>query len=320
LSRLFDHLLETAPRGEGLRSVLLAGASRAALDTSAQKLAEAALCPRVPADPSCSACRRIRERTHPDLFVAERQGMQIPIERVREAIAFAAGRPYEARRRVAWVREAHELGREAANALLKSLEEPGECLLWILTSTKPEEVLATIRSRCPILRLPPVSSAARIARLISAGHSREDAADIDALSEGSDDGEVPDLPTARALRARILDALIAAGARRHLSVVLMLAEELSASRDPERSRMLASLLRDAALLAAGGSAAFLRHRAEAGRLATVGQLFPASALAEAAVAADSITEDSRRSRKLRLCYEELLLELAGRQSGAGSRQ
>jgi DNA polymerase III subunit delta' len=310
MSRLLDHLLETAPRGDGPRSVMLSGSSRASLDTAARMLAEAALCPTIPVDASCSACRRVRERTHPDLFVAEREGMQIPVERARDAIAFAAGRPYEARRRVVWVREAHELGHEAANALLKSLEEPGAFVLWILTSTKPEGVLATIRSRCPLLRLTRAPSDQRRGLLETAGHSAEDAADIDVLSAEPDEAETLDLAVARALRARILDALIAAGARRQLSSLLLLADELSASREPSLSGMLASLLRDAAVLATGGSASFLRHRAEAGRLAAVGELFPATALAEAAVAADGITEAARRSRKLRLCYEDLLLALA----------
>ena len=71
-----------------------------------------------------------------------------------EAIAFGMGRPYESSRRVVRISRAELAGVEAANALLKSLEEPGSRLHWILTTTRRESLLPTVLSRCLAVAVP----------------------------------------------------------------------------------------------------------------------------------------------------------------------
>jgi len=96
-----------------------------------------------------------RDASHPDLTVlAPEEGKrEIGIEAVRGACAEFTLAPLEARGRVMIVHGADLLGEEAANALLKTLEEPPDEARILLTTARPDAVLPTIRSRCMIVRL-----------------------------------------------------------------------------------------------------------------------------------------------------------------------
>jgi DNA polymerase III delta subunit-like protein len=286
-------------------ALLLSGASEAALEAVAKALAMALLCPG--GDPShrCESCRRAGAGLHPDLCRVEPEGVQIKVERVREALAFGAGRPYEAARRVILVTRAEMLGLEAANALLKSLEEPGARLRWILTTTRPEALLATIRSRCVAVALPRSGPAGRTALLRERGLSAEDAADLAQLV--TDDEPAPDLAGLRELRARIAAALEAGLCERRLPALLLLAEQAAARGQVAGARLTAELLADAAL-AGSGAGDFVRHRALAGKLTEIARRVPPAALRRAALAAADAPPDTRRGNK-RLHFEQLLLDL-----------
>jgi DNA polymerase-3 subunit delta' len=90
---------------------------------------------------------RIESRTHPDLFVLEPEGQGILIEGARRLRRDLHLRPFEAKRRVYLILDAHLLRDESANALLKSLEEPPEYGVFVLVSDHAERMLPTIRSR-----------------------------------------------------------------------------------------------------------------------------------------------------------------------------
>ena len=92
--------------------------------------------------------RRVRERTHPDLTVIEALGDMIRIDRIRELHHDLHMRPFEADRRVYLVFDAHLLGDDAADALLKDLEEPPEYATMVLVADELGPLPETIRSRC----------------------------------------------------------------------------------------------------------------------------------------------------------------------------
>jgi len=103
----------------------------------------------------CEACSKILAGIHPDVVTLVREGAAqiVPIENVRNQVIARIGLPpHEARVRVFVIEEATALAPPAANALLKTLEEPPARTLFVLNTTAPEQLLPTIRSRCQRVR------------------------------------------------------------------------------------------------------------------------------------------------------------------------
>ena len=134
---------------------------------------------------------RVDTEQHPDLYVVEPEGEAILIDQIRELRGDLHLRPFEAPRRAYLIREAETMGRDAANALLKSLEEPPEYAVFVLVCHDRARLLPTIDSRCQHIRFR-TPSAAAIAEALGGG---EEAERIARLSRG-------DLDVARRLHAR----------------------------------------------------------------------------------------------------------------------
>ena len=92
--------------------------------------------------------RRVEQGSHPDLFVLEPVGDQIRIDEVRALRRDLHMRPYEASKRVYLIFSAETMNREAADALLKDLEEPPPYVVFVLIADELGPIAATIRSRC----------------------------------------------------------------------------------------------------------------------------------------------------------------------------
>ncbi len=141
------------------QALLLVGPAGLGRELAAVEAAALLSCPsKGPPWCSCPSCVRVRSGIHPDVVAVRAQGAkgQIGIEQIRGVVDAASGRPYEAASRV-WILEGVEaggLGAAAANAFLKTLEEPASHARFILLTANPEAVLPTIRSRCQQLRLP----------------------------------------------------------------------------------------------------------------------------------------------------------------------
>ncbi len=114
----------------------------------------------------CASCRRIAHGNHPDFQVVAPQNGVLKIARIRELIKELEYPPYESDMRVVVLEDAHTMGREAANALLKTLEEPRAGNLLILTVDSTRRLLATISSRCQLV---PFSALSFAAVLLSSG-------------------------------------------------------------------------------------------------------------------------------------------------------
>jgi DNA polymerase III subunit delta' len=149
-------LLEQAILSQRLsHAYLLAGPAQAGKTTLARAFAQALQCERQTGVPcgKCRACRQIALERYPDvqLLAAEKQSIQI--EQVRALQAGAALSPLEGRYRIFIIREIERATAAAANALLKTLEEPPPQVILILTSVRRDLVLSTILSRCQFLGL-----------------------------------------------------------------------------------------------------------------------------------------------------------------------
>ncbi|WP_254508490.1 DNA polymerase III subunit [Anatilimnocola floriformis] len=161
LHRLASTFLFVGPPGTGKR-------------TFALKLAQALLCERVSEEQlapcgECPACKQCLAGTHPDIdYVAKPEDKSsIPIElligsdekRMREGLCFRISlKPFSGKRKIAIIDDADYLFNEAANCLLKTLEEPPPRSVLILLGTSEQRQLPTIRSRCQVVRFQPLDT------------------------------------------------------------------------------------------------------------------------------------------------------------------
>lgn len=108
---------------------------------------------------ACASCRQISRGVHPDVHVLSPEGasVQIKMDTVRQLLGRIALRPFSARYQVAILDGAERLTEEAANSLLKSLEEPPEHARFLLTTSQLSQCLPTIVSRCQVIRCRPLS-------------------------------------------------------------------------------------------------------------------------------------------------------------------
>ena len=104
----------------------------------------------------CSSCALLNAGSHPDflLLQPEEPGKQLRIDLMRNLNQFSGERSHQGGWKVVVIEPAEALNINAANALLKTLEEPGEQTLLMLVSHRPGGLLPTIRSRCQLLSFP----------------------------------------------------------------------------------------------------------------------------------------------------------------------
>jgi DNA polymerase-3 subunit delta' len=107
----------------------------------------------------CRSCRKYLSGNHPDFITVSPDGVTIKIDTIRELCHSLGYPPYESPVRTVVLEDVHTLRSEAANSLLKTLEEPPDHNVLILTAESSREVLPTILSRCQIIPFHPLSSA-----------------------------------------------------------------------------------------------------------------------------------------------------------------
>ena len=108
----------------------------------------------------CSSCRKIEAGVHPDFLLIEPHAGQIRIEEIRAIDDTLSLKPFEGRWKIVIVDEAHMMNSYAANAFLKTLEEPPKESLLTLISSNPDRLPDTILSRCSRVNFTPLSNEA----------------------------------------------------------------------------------------------------------------------------------------------------------------
>jgi DNA polymerase-3 subunit delta' len=251
-------VLGAALDGAPAHAYLLHGPAGSGKRDAARAFA-AALLARGASDPE-SARLRVQHGAHPDLTWVAPSGAHEMLRRdVDEAVVSAAARtPFEATHRVFVLERADTMNDEAANSLLKTLEEPPPYVVLLLLTDRPTQVLPTISSRCQPVRFDALPAAALAERLQSHGVDPQTATACARLSLG--DGEralALALGEGPALRARaeafarapmagrahaerawrpLLDQARTAGAGAREEVEAALAEELSYLPKKEHKR------------------------------------------------------------------------------------
>jgi len=288
-------------------ALLLAGPGGVGKKTLALAVAQAALCeqaPRAEACGTCATCRRVaraaspenllalREeagrhpdedewcnfRLHPDLVLVEgwwltrtgrpRPEAEIRVGQARALVAEVPGAPFEARRRVFVIDDAHGMNESSQNALLKSLEEPPPRSHLILVTSQPQGLRQTIRSRCQVLRFGPLPRALVARHLVERCGVPEDEAGLRAaLGAGSLAAALAfESEEYRGMRSDLLTLLESLGRG---SALLRMEQAEALERVADAALLLTtlrSLLRDVAAARAGAPAASLFNADVADRL------------------------------------------------------
>jgi DNA polymerase-3 subunit delta' len=158
---------------------------------------------------ACSSCRKAEHRNHPDIVTVAEDGPIIKIGTVKELLGQMKFRPREGRMRVFIMPEADRMNPAAANALLKTLEEPSAGNILLLTTARPHALPMTILSRCQLLRFPPLTREEVACFLREKNSVTPDAAAILAASSGGSIGKALEMNRADylTLRNAILDYL-----------------------------------------------------------------------------------------------------------------
>jgi DNA polymerase-3 subunit delta' len=157
----------------------------------------------------------------------------ISIDQIRTLVlARSAFAPHEGRAKVFIIRRAEELSISAANALLKTLEEPGARTHFILLTSQPEALLPTILSRTQRVRFAPLPDEVVTKLLIAAGVEPERAAEVTRLAEGSvEAGQMLADPEESEARRYFVESAIAATESTSVEPVLALAEAAKKEKD-----------------------------------------------------------------------------------------
>jgi DNA polymerase-3 subunit delta' len=154
---LLDYSLKTNTIAH---AYLLVGPRHVGKGTLACNLAQALNCdgPELPCG-QCHSCQRILEGKHADVVpIGLDSRTEIGIDDIRGLQRLANLPPYEGKCKVFIIDDAEYLSTEAANSLLKILEEPPPRIVWLLLAAEEEHLLPTIISRCQRLELKPVPS------------------------------------------------------------------------------------------------------------------------------------------------------------------
>ncbi|MBI3454654.1 MAG: DNA polymerase III subunit delta' [Candidatus Rokubacteria bacterium] len=277
--------------------------------------AQACLCPRGGCG-ACSACRRVAAGQHPDCQVLTptpprenpRGTPTLRIGEIRELEHWAALTPLEGPRKVFILDEAERLTLQAAEALLKTLEEPPPRTLLILILANVRALPPTVLSRCQLVRFRPLPEASVVALLTARGADPETAALLARLTRGRVGPALDtDLATVRGRRATALELL---------AVPRPLVAGRLDEAAPDRAEVAAYLetywlwYRDALCLAAGNDPSLLVNGDREADLAALARRAPLGALADAARAIKEAWLALEANVSPRLCLEQALLAVA----------
>lgn len=149
--RVRDYLRTIIKTNHVTHAYLFTGPAGSNKTAAAYAFAQALLCDKGGCK-ACETCKRVERRRHPDVHYYEPEGAQgYLIDQIREIVAGMALAPIQAKRKVYILDRVDLLGTQAANAFLKTLEEPAPGVVFILMGRTREGVLPTIVSRCQVV-------------------------------------------------------------------------------------------------------------------------------------------------------------------------
>jgi DNA polymerase-3 subunit delta' len=152
----------SAHAGAGtMHAWLFTGPPGSGRSVAARAFAAALLCDRGGCG-ECPSCRQVRAGSHADLLLVRPDGLSYGVKQTRDLVLKAATAPLNGRWRIVLFEDADRATEQAANALLKAIEEPAPRTIWLLCAPYADDLPTTIRSRCRLvtLRTPPTAAVA----------------------------------------------------------------------------------------------------------------------------------------------------------------
>jgi DNA polymerase-3 subunit delta' len=281
--------------------------------TTASVFARALNCREVePPCDACASCRKAEHKNHPNIITIQAEGQFIKIGAVKEIQARMTFRPAEGRR-IFILQEADRMNAAAANALLKTLEEPSAGNILLLTTARPHVLPMTILSRCQHLRFSPLPPT-EVARFLREKEGLETAAaEILAASSGGSIGRAVEMNKEGflALRNAILE-LLAEDNPEDLLKRLAFAGRFGTEREEiiERLRILRNGYRDGLVLRETGAKERLMFRDRAGVIETVAGRLSGRDLLRNIAAVDAAMSAVAQNANKSLTLEAMLIKLA----------
>ena len=192
------HALQKQIEGRSLvHALLICGEPGTGKKTLAGVVASSLMCKsqgRIPCG-VCPACVLAASGEHPDIIIIEKGSplsaetpkgrSTIPVDDIREMIRLCSQYSFDGGNRVVIIRDAENLTVQAQNCLLKILEEPAQNNYFILTTSHPDQLLITVKSRCRTLKLHPWDTSTIQRFLTETGIAPETAEKAAAASFGS---------------------------------------------------------------------------------------------------------------------------------------
>lgn len=263
----------------------------------------------------CRGCLQVEARTHPDFLLIEpdpeQTTPQIKIEQIRELESQVVYRPLIAARKVFIVDEADRLTIGAANALLKTLEEPPTHALFLLVTSRIDALPATIRSRCQRLRFA-APSQEQVQHTLTArlGWSAADAQFVTMLTESRIGQAMKVDPASLRTQEEEFCTLAAAKALQSPASVLTIAETLHrADQAADALTWLARWVRDLILTRTGAESEFLINQNRRAALEQGWRADQLDQLLELYTTIDQMERSATRNLNLQLALESVLLQL-----------
>lgn len=181
IQRLFIQLLQT---NRLQHAYLFEGKVGTGKKEMAKYLAKGLFCIEQEGEPchNCHACHRIETKQHPDVIEVKPDGQSIKIGQIRELKETFTKSGMESRKKIVIVEDVEKMTNQAANSLLKFLEEPDGDILVILLTTARHRLLPTILSRCQLIHFPQLSKKQQRENLEAAGLSEDRAAMLSHLT------------------------------------------------------------------------------------------------------------------------------------------
>lgn len=264
---------------------------------------------------ACRSCLQMEARTHPDfLSITPDPDMahpQIKIEQIRELEQQIVYQPLVSRKKIFLIDDADRMTLGAANALLKTLEEPPDHSVLLLVSGRPSALPATVRSRCQALRFaPPARTQVEAALIRKREIPPADARLLAAASQSRLGAALTmDLAATRAACDELC-ALTSPHTLRSAAAILTAAEGLHKSdRGPEVLDWLSLWVRDLLLVCIGADHDHLIHADRLAALKTAARGAHADRLAGLLDDIDALQRSAGRNLNLQMALETVLLRL-----------